>query len=587
MLTIHNFESQLDRAILKRGKQYYDEGNVTSIEEAGEGIWTAEVEGSDLYEVEVILSKGGKVSEASCDCLYDDDDICKHVVAVLYTIREEQKKPENKASRKQKKDLFEKLLHAVSLKEYQDFISTYAAKDKNFQTAFELFFAGKEDGIDVEKKYRELVQKLIRNHTDGGFIEYRATFVLSKEINELLKTGVEYTNKNNYRDALALARAVLRPLVEATTDCDDSNGSIGGSVSKAIDLLEAIATSPEAAINIKEQLLKFLQTELNDKVYFEMGDAGYDMFSVFRNLAVSLKQPQALLDFIDKQLSKLSSQSNNYTVEYNREYFQKQKIKLLQQTGKKEEAQKLVRQSMDIVQVREGEVSKALRKKDYVKAKELIEEGIKVAEKKGHPGTVSRWQQELLRIALLEKDTPAIRRYTKHFAFDRGFSTDYYRQWKKTFPAAQWKKEIEKHIDDTIKQVTQEWKGGKARFWNQTHPPLLEALGPIYLEEKYWDRLLHLVQQEGDLDTTLEYQPYLINSYPEELLAIYLPALEQLAQKASTRSEYKDLAGKMKKVMKDIPPGKERIVNLAKQLKEQYSSKPRRPAMMEELNKIL
>ena len=585
MLTVKNFETQTDRTILQRGKQYYNEGNVTSIEETGEGTWMAEVEGSELYEVEVVLNKMGGVREASCDCPYNDDDICKHVIAVLYAIREEQKKPENKTGKKQKKALFEKLLGAVSVNEYQDFIRSYAAKNKNFQTDFELFFAGKDDRIDVEKKYRELVQKLIRKYEDGGFIEYRATFGLSKEINELLKTGVDYSNKKNYRDAFALASAVLRPLVEATTNCDDSNGNMGDSVDKAVGLLEAIAVAPKAAIGIKEQLLQFLQTELNNKVYFDTGDFGYEMFSVFGNLAVLLNQPQVFLDFTDKQLSRLSLKSNNYTDDYDREYFQKQKIKFLQKAGRKEEAQKLIRENMDIVQVRAGEVSKALRKKDFAAAKNLIGQGIKVAEKKGHPGTVSQWHEELLRIALLEKDTPTVRHYTKQFTFDRGFSTNYYRQWKKTFSVAEWKEEIEQHIDKTIRQLTKEGSG-KNKF-RSAHPPLLEALGPVYIEEKYWDRLLHLVQQEGNLDETLQYQPYLVTGYPEELLAMYLPALKQLAQKASTRSEYKDLVFKMKKIIKDIPQGKEKIVNLARQLKEQYSLKPKRPAMIEELSRIL
>jgi len=44
------------------------------------------------------------------------------------------------------------------------------------------------------------------------------------------------------------------------------------------------------------------------------------------------------------------------------------------------------------------------------------------------------------------------------------------------------------------------------------------------------------------------------------------------------------LADKMKKVMQDIPAGKDKIRDLAHSLKEKF---PRRPAMQEELNKLL
>ena len=72
-------------------------------------------------------------------------------------------------------------------------------------------------------------------------------------------------------------------------------------------------------------------------------------------------------------------------------------------------------------------------KKDYEGAKRIIAEGIKVAERNDHPGTVYQWQKELLRIAVLEKDIGIIRKYTKSFAFDRYFSREFYNQFKKTY----------------------------------------------------------------------------------------------------------------------------------------------------------
>ena len=70
-------------------------------------------------------------------------------------------------------------------------------------------------------------------------------------------------------------------------------------------------------------------------------------------------------------------------------------------------------------------------------------------------------------------------------------------------------------------------------------------------------------------------------------MAIYLPCLEAYGIAASDRGKYADLVQKMKRIMKDIPTGKERILALAQKLKEQFSVKPRRPAMIEELNKIV
>jgi uncharacterized Zn finger protein len=568
MLTLQNFDSHINSIILQRGKQYYSNGYVAYIEETGDNIWAAEVEGSETYSVEVTLKKGNEITGHSCNCPYDGGT-CKHVVAVFFALRDEMKKTENKTNKTSKKDVFENLLQSVSAKEYQDFIHSYAAKNKNFRIEFELFFAAKDNRIDVEKKYTELVQKLIRKYSDRGYIDYKASFGLSKEADSLLETGRGYTNKNNFREAIE--------------NCDDSNGNIGSSIDNAISLLETIAISTTAAIDIKEQLYGYLHTELNDKVYFDYGDFGYHLFSVFQGLAVQLNKPEMFLDFINVQTAKLTGQYDGYR----KEYFQKRKIEFLQQTGKVAEAEKLVQQNMDIVEVRLGEVNKAIKRKDFATAKKLIAGGIKVAESKDHPGTVAQWHKELLRIAALEKDIPTIRHYTKHFAFDRWFSAAYYNQWKATFTAAEWREEIEKHIEETIYQVTKEWNSGKNKFWKPARPPLLASLAPIYIEEKYWDRLLPLVQQANNLNTTLEYHSHLVKNYPDELLAIYLPALEEHGMKSNSRSEYADLVSKMKKIIKDIPQGKEKILDTAKRLKEKFSSKPRRPAMIEELNKIL
>lgn len=582
MLTIQNFDSQIDSVMLKRGKSYYDNGFVTSIEETGDNTWTAEVEGSETYNVEVVLKKGSKINTYSCDCPYDDG-ICKHAVAVFFVLRDELNKMENTTGKARKKSVFEGLLETISAKDCQDFIRAYAAKNRNFKTEFELFFADKDSRIDVAEKYKELVKKLIQKYSDRGYIDYRASYGLSKEINKFLDTGTGYVGKNNFRDAFALTKAILVTMKEVIADCDDSNGDIGGSIQNAIYLLQTIASSPTAAIAVKEDLYNFLLTELHDKVYFDYGDYGYDLFSVFQNLAVLLNNTETFLGFIDRQLPKLTGEYDNYR----KEYFKKRKIEFLQQTGNTAEAEELVQQNMDIVEVRLGEVNKAIRKKDFAAAKKLIDEGIRIAKSKDHPGTVSQWQKELLHIAMHEKDINAIRHYTKHFAFDRSFSKEYYEQWKATFTSAEWATEIENHIAETIEQVTNTWKSSKARYMSRSYPPLLENLAPIYIEEKYLDRLLPLVQQAGNLNTTLAYHPYLVKDYAEELLAIYLPALEQEGINANSRNEYAELVVKMMKIIKDIPHGKEKILTVAKRLKERFSTKPRRPAMIEELNKIL
>ena len=583
MLSLLNFETQINAVILQRGRLYFQNGNVENIEEAEDKTWRAEVTGSDLYSVEVILKGNKEITGYSCDCPYDEG-ICKHTVAVLFALVEILKKQKNKPKGASKKDVFENLLQTISLKEYQDFISQYAAKNKNFKTEFELFFADKDSRIDVEKKYSDLIERMIKKYSRGGYIDYRSSFGLSKEVDALLKTGDACIAKNNFRDAFALARAVLKPMMLAIMDSDDSNGNIGSSIEGALGILENIAAANAAAITIKEQLFGFVTSELGNKMYFDYGDFGYQLFSIFQILAVQLNAGDIFLGFIDAQSAKLSGEYEGYR----KEFFQKRKIEFLQLTGKVDEAGNLIQQHIDIVEVRQNEVNKAIDTNDFNKAKKLITAGIKVAEAKSHPGTVTQWQNELLRIAVLEKDIGTIRHYSKYFAFDHGFSPDYYNQFKKTYPAAEWKIIIENYIAETIQKITYSWSNNKHTIWHHpAYPPLLQSLAPIYIQEKYWDRLLALVQQNNNLNTTLAYHNHLVKIYPGELLKIYLPSLEKYGVESTGRSTYADMVSKMKMVMKDIPDSKEKIIALAQKLRLQFSVKPRRPDMMEELDKIL
>ena len=54
------------------------------------GEWTATVEGTDDYNVEISMD-GNEIESWYCDCPYEGE-ICKHVVATLLAIRDNRKR---------------------------------------------------------------------------------------------------------------------------------------------------------------------------------------------------------------------------------------------------------------------------------------------------------------------------------------------------------------------------------------------------------------------------------------------------------------------------------------------------------------
>lgn len=85
--TLENFESWISGSILNKGEYYWVNDNVQNLEQDGD-TWEADVYGTDDYITEVTI-KNGQVEEWSCDCPYDYGPMCKHVVAVLFAIRDE------------------------------------------------------------------------------------------------------------------------------------------------------------------------------------------------------------------------------------------------------------------------------------------------------------------------------------------------------------------------------------------------------------------------------------------------------------------------------------------------------------------
>lgn len=60
-MNLNNFEQHIDPVILERGIDYYKSGAVLEVEEVSKGVWQAEVEGTEVYNVEVGLSGKNKI----------------------------------------------------------------------------------------------------------------------------------------------------------------------------------------------------------------------------------------------------------------------------------------------------------------------------------------------------------------------------------------------------------------------------------------------------------------------------------------------------------------------------------------------
>lgn len=577
MFPLDNFESFIPQQILGRGLDYFESGAVERLEEIAKGRWEAVVSGSEDYEVEIALT-GKKVKNWSCDCPYDGGAVCKHVVAVLYALREAAPKEAKGGKRRAGKKSFEDILLQLDMEELRAFIRHQKTLHRGFAEQFMLFFSDKNPQMDVEKKYREMVRQLVRKHSDRGFMDYRSTFAFSKTMMPVLQAADHALAKNNFREAMAIAQVVCLEGMDALPQGDDSAGNISSIIQDGIQVFRNIAENQAVAPEALDQIFAWLEKQLLNEIWFNYGDFGYELLDLAESIAPRVDS-ERFLRLLD-QLLELKAATGSYS-EYTREALKKRKIRFLQAIGREQEAGQLIAANMDIVDVRLGLVEKAIKQDDFAQAKQLIVEGIEIAERKQHPGTIHQWEEVLLRIAQLENDTPTYRFFAKRFAFERGFHPKFYQQWKSSFPSEEWPEVIEQHIQSVIAEET-----AKPRkfVWDSLEIALFKRLAPIYIAENQWERLLHLIPADPGEHILELVHPYLAGRYPQKMLALYLSLLDSMGDKANSRGDYQRLAALMKKIKQDIEGSHSAIDELAAALILKY---PRRPAMKEELGKVL
>ena len=247
----------------------------------------------------------------------------------------------------------------------------------------------------------------------------------------------------------------------------------------------------------------------------------------------------------------------------------KSKIELLEKEDKKDEVEKVISQYLYLPEIRKIRLNELISGKQYEQAIALIDEGIDLAEKKSHPGTVSDWKDEKLSVYQLMGNKEKIVVLAEDLFITGRNSMKYYHILKNVIPTEKWAN----YLDDFLS------KSGKRQKWG-----LGDVLAKIYIEEKYWDRLMSYVEKNihlGKYCSLGEYESYLKKQYPERMLAYYRTQITNYAANNMGRDHYKYVSDVLK-TMRKYPGGNEIVNNLLTHFKSVYSN---RCAMMEELGK--
>lgn len=88
-IPLNEFEQLIDETILKRGLAYFKGGAITDFSKISNGEYEAIVSGTEDYTVQLEV-ENNTIIEHNCDCPYDMGTVCKHVVAVIFHLQQDE-----------------------------------------------------------------------------------------------------------------------------------------------------------------------------------------------------------------------------------------------------------------------------------------------------------------------------------------------------------------------------------------------------------------------------------------------------------------------------------------------------------------
>ncbi|MEZ5478031.1 MAG: hypothetical protein R3E95_11285 [Thiolinea sp.] len=402
-MNLKTLETHINPVILQRGQDYYAAGMIQELEETETDFWQAWVQGSEVYDVEITLS-GDTVTDYQCTCPYDHGPVCKHVAATLLGIRAQKvQQPVKKTTRKKKltkAEQLEKVLNELPREELEAYIRETLAQDRKAYNHFLLRYqhlTGAQEA--AAKRYRQQFDTIIRSHSNRGFIDYRSARGFGRDTDQLLsqlqQSGISPVEK--IETCFALIESLIKHVINAIDDSDGGTGDI-------MHQLSGIMGNHYPELSAGEQRLCF-EKLLHLEYESELDNYGLAEYLSGLTRDWSKDKPA----FQDLHLSLLAHAIRCSTRDWQREHLLRRQLELLKNWGRHDKLEPLLAQHLDIPEFRRQVVEQALAEGNLDQAKQLIQQGIAIAEQKRHPGTVRQWRDQLLDIARQENDLPAMR----------------------------------------------------------------------------------------------------------------------------------------------------------------------------------
>ncbi len=541
--SIEQWLSMAGQKIVGRGREYYRNGHIISLELLDDGSFEAEVEGSDDdYEVSVEVNpKTNKIVRCFCDCPYDYGDVCKHIAAVLMAIRDGKFQKNTVSSVNAKEPDFREVILQADETQLRQFVLECAEQDETFRNRLMAAFGSLSDERMLEEIKRKLDKAVRKLQRDTYRYDSSAEYDFQEIVEEILENIKEYSRNGypllTFKAAIYTIQAiheVIGEIYECSSEFFEFQYDIRERISQSAEMICETGSEQE-------------QKELCGFGLAEADDCGECREAVlYAVIPCAVRWMPVQLDAKIEHLFSRRSLDLDFYLNYIRMY-----------KGENEYV-KYLSSHLDTDPVRFLMVQYEIEHGEFEKAEVLCLERLKNEQS---PYSCREWREELYEVYKAAQNTGKAAKTAKRLLLEG--SGKYY---------------------DILKNLLVQ-----TGTWGEAYEPLMNELlqklpdhllFEILLKEKEYRILLDRIETSSG-NTIFRYGPKLAEEYPDEVAMIYRAKIEEMVERANERKGYQEICRRMKELAGFGGAGS--IGGMIADFRMRYK---RRKAFMEELTAL-
>ena len=541
----------------------YSNRNIISLKETESNTWVAKYLGNyGKYTIEVKMD-GDEAGEFECNCPSDYYP-CKHIAIIEEAINEV-RLSEVLAQGRNTIDIVPdnqeisllQMMDKVTLEELRKFVIVHARIDSAFEAKLKRHFF---QPSTTAGGYAALIRSELANFTIDFDDYYDSEETIEVDIlDEWLEKASKALANGNTNEAIDIAKAIIEEyptwLEEQDSEVEDYLGD-EYEVAPFNILTQAVALEKEPG-KISDELFEFATNELPESKY------SYVTVDLFHDLLLTTahtrEQFQSFIVLQNGCLEVLDKEGDKGE----REDIIRRKLALYMKSGDTDKEWDLLNQYIEIEDFRKLVVERHIADKKYGLARFLVKECL--ADNQAYWGSAKYWQEQLLKIAMLDNDING-RRESALALISSSFNEEHFNCYKETFSPVEWPKEREKLIAMYVE---------KNRGFNSN-------IAALYIAEADMAGLKDMLEKKGDVHDWLKYYRYLEDTYAPEVLIYFRNMLDSYATKNTGRSHYEFIVSVLYK-MKALNGG----LAVVRDMKHRYLTKfKNRPALCELLKEM-